>query len=78
MTITVEELKENLDKYLELSKSEDILVTKDGKPITTLTSPFAEKMEILHSLAGVLETDMTLKEAREERLAKKVRSDSLR
>ena len=71
MTITATELKENLGKYLELSKTEDILVTKNGKPITKLTSPFAEKMEILRSLAGVLATDMTLKEAREERLSEK-------
>jgi len=71
MTITATELKENLGKYLELSKTEDILVTKNGKPITKLTSPYAGKMEILRSLAGSLNTDMTLKEAREERLAEK-------
>lgn len=37
--ITATELKQNLGKYLELSLTEDVLVKKNGKIITLLTSP---------------------------------------
>ena len=37
--ITATELKTNLGKYLELSKEEDIYVTKNNVVITVLTNP---------------------------------------
>lgn len=37
-TITATELKENLKKYLELGLTEDILVTKNGKPMVKISS----------------------------------------
>lgn len=36
-TITATEFKNNLGKYLDLSKNEEILITKYGKPISKLT-----------------------------------------
>lgn len=37
--ITATELKQNLDKYIEMSKREDVLVKEDGRIVTMLTSP---------------------------------------
>ena len=37
--ITASELKQNLGRYIELSKEEDVIVKKNGKVVTMLTSP---------------------------------------
>ena len=68
MSITATELKTNLGKYLLLSATEDIYITKNGRVISKLTSPFKERTEIARSLFGVLPDTMTLEDAREERL----------
>lgn len=68
MSITATELKTNLGKYLLLSATEDIYITKNGKVISKLSSPFKERTEIAKSLFGILPDTMTLEEAREERL----------
>lgn len=71
MTITTSELKNNIEKYLELSETEDVLITTDsGKIITKLTNAIAEKIAIAESLVGIIPANITLEEAREERLSK--------
>ena len=42
MSITATELKLNLGRYLLLSRTEDINITKNGKPIARLTKPSEE------------------------------------
>ncbi|MBQ6392033.1 MAG: type II toxin-antitoxin system prevent-host-death family antitoxin [Eubacterium sp.] len=68
MEITITELKENLSKYLQLSATEDIFITKNGKVIAKLSNPFEDRIKIAESLAGIIPADITLEEAREERL----------
>ncbi len=68
MSITATELKENLSKYLQLSATEDIFITKNGKVIAKLSNPFEDRIKIAESLAGIIPADITLEEAREERL----------
>ena len=70
MSITATELKLNLSKYLLLSATEDIYITRNGKVISKLTNPFQDRVDTARSLFGVLPSDMTLEEAREERLNK--------
>lgn len=70
MSITATELKENLSKYLLLSASEDIYITKNGKVVSKLCNPFQDRVEIAKSLFGSVPATMTLEEAREERLGK--------
>lgn len=70
MSITATELKSNLSKYLLLSATEDIYITRNGKVISKLTNPFQERVAVAKSLFGVLPADVTLEEAREERLNK--------
>lgn len=70
MSITATELKMNLGKYLLLSATEDIFITKNGKIISKLTNPFQDRVELVESLFGILPADASLEEAREERLGK--------
>lgn len=70
MSITATELKLNLSKYLLLSATEDIYITKNGKIISKLTNPFQDRVDLAKSLFGVLPDTLTLEEAREERLGK--------
>ena len=70
MSITATELKENLSKYLLLSATQDIYITKNGKVISKLSNPFQDRVEIAKSLFGSVPATMTLEEAREERLGK--------
>lgn len=70
MSITATELKSNLSKYLILSATEDVYITRNGKVISKLTNPFRERVDIAKSLFGVLPDDVTEEEARDERLGK--------
>lgn len=70
MSVTSTELKNNLSKYLLLSATEDIFITKNGKIIAKLTNPFQDRVDIAKSLFGLIPSDITLEEAQEERLNK--------
>ncbi len=70
MSITATELKNNLSKYLLLSATEDVYITRNGKVISKLTNPFQSRVDIAKSLFGVIPADITLEHAREERLNK--------
>ncbi len=70
MSITATELKNNLSKYLLLSATEDVYITRNGKVISKLTNPFHARVDIAKSLFGVIPADITLEQAREERLNK--------
>ncbi len=69
MSITATELKANLGKYLVLAATEDVYITRNGKTIAKLTSPYQDKLKILNELAGSIPDTITLEEAREERLS---------
>ena len=70
MSITATELKSNLGKYLLLASTEDIFITKNGKVVAKLSNPYQERVDTARSLFGILPADVTLDEAREERLSK--------
>ena len=70
MSITATELKSNLGKYLLLAASEDIYITRNGKVVARLTSPFQDRLNTVDLLFGSIPADITLEEARDERLGK--------
>ncbi|MBQ8639070.1 MAG: type II toxin-antitoxin system prevent-host-death family antitoxin [Lachnospiraceae bacterium] len=70
MSITATELKTNLSKYLLLAEKEDVFITRNGKIIAKLTNPYQNRVDMAKSLFGVIPADITLEEAREERLTK--------
>lgn len=67
MSITAAELKMNLSKYLELSETEDIYITENGKVIAKLSNPNADRVKMAKSLFGIIPADVTLDEAKAER-----------
>lgn len=70
MSITATQLKENLGMYLLMAEKEDIFISKNGRIIAKLTSPYKKKQEILKSLKGCIKSNLTFEELREERLSK--------
>lgn len=68
MSITATELKANLGKYLLLAASEDVYITRNGKVVARLTSPFQDKLDLVDSLYGSIPGTVTLDEAQKERL----------
>ncbi len=71
MSITATELKQNLGKYLLLSATEDIYITKNGKIIAKLSNPYQDKVSAAQSLFGILQQDADIDISKEERLATK-------
>ena len=70
MSITATELKMNLGKYLLLAEQEDVYITRNGKVVAKLTNPYQDRVDMAKSLFGILPADVTLEQAREERLGK--------
>lgn len=68
MSITATELKNNLGKYLVLSATEDVFITKNGKVVAKLTNPYQDRVQTAKSLFGILPKDADLEEAKSERL----------
>ena len=70
MSITATELKANLGKYLLMAATEDVYVTRNGRTVAKLTSPYQNKLDTVNSLFGSIPAGMTLEESKEERLNK--------
>ncbi|MCI9601924.1 MAG: type II toxin-antitoxin system prevent-host-death family antitoxin [Lachnospiraceae bacterium] len=67
MSVTATELKNNLGKYLLLSATEDVFITKNGKVVAKLTSPYENRVQTARSLFGILPREADIDEARRER-----------
>ncbi|MBR1382395.1 MAG: type II toxin-antitoxin system Phd/YefM family antitoxin [Ruminococcus sp.] len=67
MSITATEFKMNLGKYLTLSQTEDIYITRNGKVVAKLSNPNQDRVDVAKSLFGIIPANMTLEEAQEER-----------
>lgn len=70
MSITATELKTNLSKYLLLAASEDVFITRNGRTVAKLTSPYQNKLDTVDALFGSIPATVTLEQMQEERLAK--------
>ncbi len=70
MIVTLTEFKTDLDRYLELVGEEEIVLTKDGRQIASITPAPDEREAMLRSLRGILPPTVTLEEAHAERVAK--------
>ena len=70
MSITATELKTNLSKYLMLSATEDIYITRNGKIISKLTNPFIDRVAMVESLVGIIPDTLDIDDAKEERVKK--------
>ena len=71
MIVTATEFKTNIGKYLDISCSEDIFITRNGKTVAKMVNPNVSAVESISGmLAGKLADDYDAKMLREERLAK--------
>ena len=68
MSITATELKQNLGRYLLLAATDDVYITKNGKVVAKLSNPNHDRVNMAKSLFGVLPQDITLEEAKNERI----------
>lgn len=77
MVITQAEFQANVPKYLELAKFEDINIYQDDMPVAKMSSLNKNSKDNdrarkwLDSISGIISSDITLEEAREERLSQK-------
>ena len=71
MSISATELKNNLGKYLIISATEDVFITKNGKVIAKLTNPYQDRVETAKSLFGILPKDADIEVSKRERLGAK-------
>ena len=70
MVIDVAQLKQNVDKYISLSSTEDILIVDNGRIVAMLTNVHREKTEIAKSLFGIASSDADEAQLKAERLSK--------
>ncbi|HBW35161.1 type II toxin-antitoxin system Phd/YefM family antitoxin [Desulfosporosinus sp. BICA1-9] len=70
MLVTATEFKTNIGKYLTLVNEEEIVITKNGKGVAKLSPLKEDKVKMVESLFGIIPDEMTLEQAREERLKK--------
>ena len=70
MLVTATEFKNNIGRYLSIVADEDIFITKNGKNIARLSRTTQDKVELAKSLFGIIPSNTSLKQAKEERLAR--------
>ena len=79
MQIALSDLKVNVGKYIDLANTEDVVITKYGKPAAKIIrydkepwylKKLPEKITSVDSLFGTLPNDIDLDDVRAERLAK--------
>ena len=67
MVITATELKNNLGHYLNMAATEDVVISKNGRPIARLTGPEPSRAQRMQALFGILPSTVTVDEARDIR-----------
>ena len=79
MHVALSDLKVNVGKYVDLAESEDVIITKYGKPAAKIIrydkepwymKKLPEKITSIENLFGTLPNDIDLDDVRTERLAK--------
>jgi len=79
MQIALSDLKVNVGKYVDLAETEDVIITKYGKPAAKIVrydkepwylKKLPEKITSVDSLFGTLPNDIDLDDVRMERLTK--------
>jgi prevent-host-death family protein len=79
MLVALSDLKVNVGKYVDLANTEDVIITKYGKPAAKIIrydkepwylKKLPEKITSVDSLFGTLPNDIDLDDVRTERLTK--------
>ena len=76
MVVTATEFKTNFGRYLELLRSEDIYITKNGKTVAKMVNPNVSAVDQISGiLEGQLPDEYDAKKLREERMENYETSD---
>jgi len=79
MQIALSDLKTNVGKYVDLADTEDVIITKYGKPAAKIIrynkepwymKKLPEKITSVESIFGILPNDIDLDDVRMERLTR--------
>jgi len=79
MQIALSELKINVGKYVDIAESQDVIITKYGKPTAKIirfdkepwyTKKMPEQISSIDQLFGTLPNDIDLEDIKTERLLK--------
>lgn len=70
MQISISELKTNAGKYVEMAETQDIVITRNGKPAAKLVSAKFDKEAAMESLFGIIPQDIDIDAVRMERILK--------
>jgi prevent-host-death family protein len=71
MLINATKFKENVGKYLALAGNEDLIITKNGKPVAKLVGIHKNNALLTDSLIGIIpDSTVNPKQLREERLTR--------
>jgi len=79
MQIALSDLKVNVGKYVDLADTEDVIITKYGRPVAKIIrydkepwymKKLPEKITSAENLFGTLPNNIDLEDVRTERLAK--------
>lgn len=68
MIITIDDLKSNIDKYLNIAIHENIYIENNGKVIAMFSNPNKNKFEILKSLEGIIPSSVNEDDIKKEKL----------
>ena len=70
--LPISDLRNNANEISDFCRQtrEPVYITRNGKTIAKLTSPYQNKLNTVESLFGSVPATMTLEQAREERLGK--------
>ena len=68
MIVTATEFKTNFGKYLELVKTEDVFITKNGKAIAKMVNPNVSAADAIRGIIKNAPPTIDVKTEREERL----------
>ena len=71
--ITITELKNNLKKYTDMAQTEDVIITKHGRPFIKIEHYENELLETVNALAGCIRLDKTYEEIMDERYEEMLR-----
>lgn len=79
MQISLSDLKINVGKYVDLAETEEVVITKYGKPAAKIirydrepwyTKQMPDKITSVEQLFGTLPSDVDLADVKKERLSK--------
>lgn len=79
MQISLSDLKINVGKYVDLAETEEVVITKYGKPAAKIirydrepwyTKQMPDKITSVEQLFGTLPSDVNLEDVKTERLSK--------